>query len=67
MMPAGILAGLKQLSPNMDVVTQQNEIEIVIPREDIINAVKQGMPENMRQFVSVEYTERGVVMKIKLL
>jgi len=66
-MPAGILAGLKQLSPNMDVVTQQNEIEIVIPREDIINAVKQGMPENMRQFVSVEYTERGVVMKIKLL
>jgi len=67
MMPTGILAGLKQFSPNMSVTNQQNEIEILIPKEDIVDAIKQGMPENTRQFVDVEYTDRGVVMKIKLL
>lgn len=67
MMPTGILAGLKQFSPNMSVTNQQNEIEILIPREDIVNAIKQGMPENTRQFIDVEYTDRGVVMKIRLL
>jgi len=67
MMPTGVLAGLKQFSPNMSVVNQQNEVEILIPKEDIVNAIKQGMPENTRQFVDIEYTEKGVVMKIKLL
>jgi len=67
MMPTGILAGLKQFSPNMSVTNQQNEIEILIPKEDIVNAIKQGMPENTKQFVDVEYTDKGVVMKIRLL
>jgi len=67
MMPTGILAGLKQFSPNMSVTNQQNEIEILIPKEDIVNAIKQGMPENTRQFIDVEYTDKGVVMKIRLL
>ena len=67
MMPTGVLAGLKQFSPNMSVVNQQNEVEILIPKEDIVNAIKQGMPENTRQFIDIEYTDRGVVMKIRLL
>jgi len=67
MMPTGVLAGLKQFSPNMSVTNQQNEIEILIPKEDIVNAIKQGMPENTRQFIDIEYTDRGVVMKIRLL
>ena len=67
MMPTGILAGLKQFSPNMSVTNQQNEIEILIPKEDIVNAIKQGIPENTRQFIDVEYTDKGVVMKIRLL
>jgi len=67
MMPAGILSNLKQLSPNMTVQTQNNEIEILIPKEDIINAIKNGMPDNIKNFITIEYTERGVVMKVRLI
>jgi hypothetical protein len=66
-MPAGILSELKRMSPNMNILGRDNELEITIPKEDIINAVKQGIPENLRPFIDVSYTEKGIIMKIRLV
>jgi hypothetical protein len=66
-MPAGILSELKRMSPNMNILGRDNELEITIPREDIINAVKQGIPENLRPFIDVSFTEKGIIMKIRLV
>jgi hypothetical protein len=65
--PAGILSELKRLSPNMSILGQNNELEITIPKEDIINAVKQGIPENIRPYIDVLYTDKGIIMKIRLV
>ena len=67
MMPAGILSELKRLSPNMNILGQGNELEITIPKEDIINAVRQGIPENIRPYIDVSYTDKGIIMKIRLV
>jgi len=67
MMPAGILSELKRMSPNMNILGRDNELEITIPKEDIINAVRQGIPENLRPFIDVSYTEKGIIMKIRLV
>jgi len=67
MMPTGILSELKRMSPNMSILGQNNELEITIPKEDIINAVKQGIPENLKPFIDVSYTEKGIIMKIRLV
>jgi hypothetical protein len=66
-MPAGILSELKRMSPNMNILGRDNELEITIPKEDIINAVRQGIPENLRPFIDVSYTEKGIIMKIRLV
>jgi hypothetical protein len=66
-MPAGILSELKRMSPNMNILGRDNELEITIPREDIINAVRQGIPENLRPFIDVSFTEKGIIMKIRLV
>jgi hypothetical protein len=66
-MPAGILSELKRMSPNMNILGRDNELEITIPKEDIINAVRQGIPENLRSFIDVSYTEKGIIMKIRLV
>jgi hypothetical protein len=66
-MPAGILSELKRMSPNMNILGRDNELEITIPKEDIINAVKQGIPENLRPFIDVSFTEKGIIMKIRLV
>jgi hypothetical protein len=51
----------------MNILGRDNELEITIPKEDIINAVKQGIPENLRPFIDVSYTEKGIIMKIRLV
>jgi hypothetical protein len=67
MMPAGILSDLKKLAPNMSVSGQGNVLEVLIPKEDIINAVRHGIQENIRPYIDISYTEKGIVMKIRLI
>ena len=66
MPPTGILSALKQISPNINISSRDNTIEIVIPKEDIISQLKNSIPEGIRDSVEVYVDNRGVVMKIRL-
>ena len=66
MPPMGILSALKQISPNINISSRDNIIEIVIPKEDIISQLKNSIPEGIRDSVEVYVDNRGVVMKIRL-
>ena len=63
----GILAGIKNLSPNSTVRSNQNEIEINIPKEDIVNYIKNATPDNIRPYINVEYTETGIKVRVRLM
>jgi len=67
MPPAGILSALKQVSPNISVLSNNNVVEIVIPKEDIIAQLRNSIPENIRNSVEIHMDERGVIMKVRLL
>jgi len=63
----GIFAGLKQLSPNLSITTGTNEIDILIPKEDILEQLRKSIPDNIRNNITVEYTDKGVLMKVRLI
>ena len=67
MISEGLLSGLKNIAPNATATAQNNEIIIEIPKEDILNQIKNSMPENIRHLIQLEYTERGIVMKARLM
>ncbi|MEM2877877.1 MAG: hypothetical protein QXY41_07400 [Thermoproteota archaeon] len=66
-MYSGVFSGIKNLSPNAQIKADQNMIEIVIPKTDLINQLKASIPDNIKPFVEVEYTLDGIVLKVKLM
>jgi len=66
MQPEGLFAGIRQFSPNAMLNVAGNELEITIPFDDIINAIKSSFPENMRHLVNVTVVNNGVKIKARL-
>jgi len=62
----GILAGLKQISPNITGQTVGNNIEMFIPKDDVIGAIFKGADERTRNSMKVEFTSEGIKMTVKL-
>ena len=63
----GIFSGLKALSPNARVIPAGNEIQILIPKEDIIQQITNSIPDNIRGSIKVEYKDNGIVISAKLI
>ncbi|MCK4329665.1 hypothetical protein KAX02_07460 [candidate division WOR-3 bacterium] len=62
----GLLAGLKGVSPNITGKTVGNNIELFIPKDDVITAVLKGADERTRNSMKVEFTPDGIKMTVKL-
>lgn len=62
----GILAGLKNISPNITGKTVGNNIEMFIPKDDVIAAIFKGTDERTRSSMTVEFTSEGIKMTVKL-
>lgn len=67
MMNTGIFTGIKNLSPNANIKAEGNVLEILIPKIDLINQLKNSVPDNIKPFVDVEYTSEGLLMKVRML
>jgi len=65
-MSQGILAGLKGLSPNITGKTVGNNIEMFIPKDDVIAAIFRGADERTRNSMKVDFTPDGIKMTVKL-
>ena len=62
----GLLAGLKGVSPNITGKTVGNNVELFIPKEDVIGAVLKGADERTKNSMKVEFTSDGIKMTVKL-
>lgn len=65
-MTKGILDGLKGMSPNITGKTVGNNIELFIPKADVIAAIFRGADERTKNSMSVEFTPDGIKMSVRL-
>lgn len=63
----GLLGSLRGLSPNVRAEAKGNEIEIIIPKEDIVKQLFSNMDERIKSSMSVEFVEEGLKIKARLL
>ena len=65
-MTQGLLAGLKGMSPNITGQTVGNNIEMFIPKDDVIAAIFRGADERTKNSMTVDFTPEGIKMTVKL-
>jgi len=64
---SGILGQLRGLSPNVKAQASGNEIEIMIPKEDIVNQLFSKADARIKSSMSVDIVPEGLKIKIRLL
>jgi len=62
----GLLEPLRKISPNISMTMGQNELEILIPFSDVVDAIKNSMNEQLKQISTVTIDSNGIKIKIKL-
>lgn len=65
-MTQGILAGLKGMSPNITGKTVGNNIELFIPKDDVVAAIFRGADERTKSSMTVEFTSEGIKLTVRL-
>lgn len=63
----GLLGSLKSLSPNVTAEANGNEIEILIPKEDIVKQLFGATDPRIRNSMSVDIVPEGLKIKVRLL
>jgi len=63
---AGLFSGIRQMSPNANLNIVGNNLEIVIPFDDIVDTLKKSIPDNIRPAVRVEVVESGIKIVARL-
>lgn len=63
----GLLGSLRTLSPNVKAQALGNEIEILIPKEDIVNQLFGKMDARIRGSMTVDIVPEGLKIKARLL
>jgi len=66
-MVQGLLGSLKTLSPNVTAQAMGNEIEILIPKEDIVKQLFGATDARIRSSMSVDLSAEGLKIKVRLL
>jgi hypothetical protein len=63
---AGILAGLKNISPNIKGSAEGNTLKLHIPKEDIIAQIFKGANPAIANAMKVNLTEKGIDIEIRI-
>lgn len=63
----GLLGSLRTLSPNVKAEAIGNEIEILIPKEDVVEKLFSNSDPRIRSSMKVEIVPEGIKIKVRLL